>query len=1096
MTVSDDYCDALRQAQVSGVASEPEAQLTVPISNFLTSLAAEMSLGDLQLLREAQLPGVRPDFAAIHDGRPCGWIELKAPGHDLDGSQWRGREAKQWERLSHLDSLIISNGQEAVLYQNGLHISTAALPNADVPEWAPEELTSLLRLFFAARPRPVKRTSELASRLAPLAALLRDRIMAGLSISTLRHPIAAAKEAWKTHVHDGVSDEGFANDLAQVVSYAMAITALRGQTDRNHDGYISLIEARDALRGPNDMLAAALGPILETRDLLLELAPEIGAIERLSSAVDATAIARHKDSRGEPWLWFYEDFLAAYDPQARQQTGVYYTPTDVVACQVNLIEHILVRRMNKPLGFGDTGVVTLDPATGSGTYPLSVLDAAARTAKQRRGTAGAAQISRNLAKNLIAFELLPGPYSVAHLRIGQRLADLAGALAPPEHIRVYLTDTLEDPTSTIPTAGLWGDTAVLAEERERAARIKQNQPVTVVLGNPPYERRTRESGGGWIVHAPENEPLGLPLFDGLLTAARRRGVVFSAQASLYNDYIYFWRWAIWKAFEQTPNQPAVVSFITASSWLTGPAFAGLRELIQSLADEAWIIDLGGEGRGAVREENIFAIDTPVAIVTLYRVPRNDGSEEHETATIHYRKITGTAAEKLSHLANVHAPIDSDDAWEVLEVDPGMPLVPANQTAAWSQMPQLTDLFPWQQPGCKYNRTWPIAPSPTLLKKRWEALLETTDEKERATRFVTASTGRNIHTQVTGLPRLSDLLPNAAPREIVRYGYRSFDRQWTFEDPRLAKTESPSLWATRSPTQVFLSSMTTSPLGTGPALTVTTAVPDLHHFRGSYGGKDVLPLYRDAAANLPNLPNGLLQVLESVYGQEVTAEAFAGYVYALLAHPGYQQIFASDLASPGPRVPLTADPNMFWEAASLGKDLLWLQTYGERFAETPEKYEIPRAPGVEWKLPIQNLPENLSKVAYDPTTNELTIGNGVIAGVTREVWNYEVSGLRVIRQWIGSRTRKGVGRAASPKTASYLDRLRPTEWEDAWNDELIELVSVLTISLSRQPQQLDLLQRILASPQIPLSQLPEPNAGQRTAPKQLVYRPIKKAPKRR
>lgn len=1081
MTAFEDYGFALRRAQLSGVAAEPEAQLTVPFSNFLIAFTDEMSLGDLQLLREAQLPGVRPDFAAIHAARPCGWVELKAPGHDLDGSRWRGREAKQWEQLSNLDSLIISDGHEAVLYQNGQPISSAALPNANDLQCAPAELASLLRLFFAARPQPIKRTSELASRLAPLAALLRDRITAGLSAPTLRRPIEAAKEAWKTHVHDGVSDEGFANDLAQVVSYAMAITALRGQADRNHDGYISLIEARDALRGPNDMLAAALGPILETRNLLTELAPEIGAIERLSSAVDPVAIARNKDSRGEPWLWFYEDFLAAYDPQARQQTGVYYTPTDVVACQVRLVEQILTQRLNKPLGFGDTGVVTLDPATGSGTYPLTVLDAAAATAEQRRGTAGPAQISGNLAKNLIAFELLPGPYSVAHLRIGQRLADLAGTLTPPQHIRVYLTDTLEDPTAIVPVAGLWGDPAVLAEERRRAARIKQDQPVTVVLGNPPYERRTRESGGGWIVHAQADVQQGLPLFNGLLKAAQRHGVIFSSLASLYNDYIYFWRWAIWKAFEQNPKQPAVVSFITASSWLTGPAFAGLRELIQSLADEVWIIDLGGEGRGALREENIFAIDTPVAIVTLYRRPRASKKVQSEPATIYYRKVTGTAAEKLEHLVDVQPPTDTSDTWHILDADLGMPLVPTNQTAAWTQMPLLTDLFPWQQPGCKYNRTWPIAPSEKVLQKRWTALLEATDSAERAARFVTASSGRNIHTKVTGLSRLSDLLPNSASREIVRYGYRSFDRQWTFEDPRLAKTDSPSLWATRSPKQVFLSSMTTSPLGTGPALTVTTAVPDLHHFSGR-GGKDVLPLFRDPGANHPNLPAGLLSVLGTIYGQQVTVEAIAGYVYALLAHPGYQQVFAADLAAPGPRVPLTADPALFSEASALGKELIRLQTFGERFPEAPGIDGVHRAPGVGWHTAVSNLPEDLSEVAHDAAEDELTIGDGVLSGVTAEVWNYEVSGWRVVRQWIGSRTRKGIGRAASQKTASYLDQFRPDEWEDAWNDEMVELISVLTFSLAKQPDQADLLKRIHESPQIPLDQLPTPTAAERAVPK--------------
>src|SRR5699024_3582548 len=126
-----------------------------------------------------------------------------------------------------------------------------------------------------------------------------------------------------------------------------------------------------ALRGPNDVLAAALGPALRVRGLLEELNAEIGAIERLASVVDPLRIARSRDSRGEPWLWFYEDFLGKYDPQARKEAGVYYTPTDVVHAQVRLVDHILRNVFDKPLSFGDSKVTTLDPATGSGTYPLA-----------------------------------------------------------------------------------------------------------------------------------------------------------------------------------------------------------------------------------------------------------------------------------------------------------------------------------------------------------------------------------------------------------------------------------------------------------------------------------------------------------------------------------------------------------------------------------------------------------------------------------------------------------------------------------------------------------------------------------------------------
>src|SRR5699024_3670565 len=206
-----------------------------------------------------------------------------------------------------------------------------------------------------------------------------------------------------------------------------------------------------------------------------------------------------------------------------------------------------------------------------------------------------------------------------------------------------------------------------------------------------------------------------------------------------------------------------------------------------------------------------------------------------------------------------------------------------------------------------------------LKQRWQTFLSAEDAAARAERFVTAKTGRNIHTQVRDLPKLSELPSGSPHRPIVRYGYRSFDQQWTFEDPRLAKTESPSLWSSRSKKQIFLSSLLTTPLGQGPGLTVSSVVPDFHHFSGR-GGTDVLPLYRDAEGEHPNLTAGLLDLLENKYGRSVVAEDIAAYVYALLAHPGYVELFKEELNIPGPRVPFTAKQELFTTAVDLGSRL--------------------------------------------------------------------------------------------------------------------------------------------------------------------------------
>ena len=479
------YATALRAAEQAAVSVEPEAQLTMPVSQLFSEVASASAVGRLDLLREARLVGVRPDFAALLNGRPIGWLELKAPGHDLDGSSWRGRERTQWERLAELDALVVCNGTAARLYRLGEAVGDDVhLPYDSGEGWDPAGLVTFLERWASIRPPVVTRVSQLAERLAPLTRALRERLEASLTAGgSPDSGVARARAAWAAHVHENANDQTFADDLAQVIGYSLAITALRGTGDRDSDGYITLREAQEALRGPNQVLAAALGPALDVPELAPVIASEVAAIERLASVVDAERVARTRDSRGEPWLWFYEDFLASYNPTARKAAGVYYTPTAVVQCQVRLLDHFLRVDLERPLGFGSADVVTLDPATGSGTYPLAVIDCATEVALERRGTAGPAQIAQTLQRNLLAFELLPGPYAVAHLRVGQRLADVSGLLFL-EPAQVFLTDTLDDPDAATQQPTLWGDIAVLAAERERARAVDRADEVAIRRGDP------------------------------------------------------------------------------------------------------------------------------------------------------------------------------------------------------------------------------------------------------------------------------------------------------------------------------------------------------------------------------------------------------------------------------------------------------------------------------------------------------------------------------------------------------------------------------------------------------------------------------------
>ena len=373
-----------------------------------------------------------------------------------------------------------------------------------------------------------------------------------------------------------------------------------------------------------------------------------------------------------------------------------------------------------------------------------------------------------------------------------------------------------------------------------------------------------------------------------------------------------------------------------------------------------------------------------------------------------------------------------------------------------------------------SRTWPVAPTASLLEERWEQFVATSVPDERLKYFAPSKTGRSITTKVPGMTKLVDLKPGDAHQPIVRFGMRSFDRQWTFEDPRLAKTESPSLWASLSSKQVFLTTMNTTSLGGGPAATLTTAVPDKHHFRGSYGGKDVVPLYRDAKGT-PNADPAALKAISEKLGIEVTVEQLFAYAFGVLAGTDYTERFHEALETPGPRIPLTADPDLFAQMARHGEKLIWLQTFGERFGAGT----LPTS-GITWKAEPSRLPDAKSDIKYYAATETLQVADGTLTGVPEGVWNFGVSGMNVIPKWLGYRMSKPAGRAAS--SPSPLDHIRPTTWSPEWSAELVEIVAAIRDTLALVPGGIALLDVIVAGQLIGAGELPAVPPALRKPPK--------------
>ena len=1072
-----EFAAAVTDKLTQTTLGEREEQLRTPFENFMGA-AANAFGWDVVCTGETPLPDRlgRPDYAVHLNQLLAGYVELKAVGTGATASLFKGHNREQFKRFSAIPNILYTDGNEWALYRNGELVDKVVRLKGDVAVQGRKAialqdahaLESLLRDFLMWQPFiPTDSKGRIdlrrfAALLAPLCRMLRDDVTDALKRPD--SPLVQLAQDWRQLLFPDAPDERFADAYAQTVLFALLLGRSEGADP------LTLSSAENALAAQHNLLSRAL-QILTDPHARADIAASLDLLLRVIAVVPPSTLTSPED----PWLYFYEDFLAEYDARLRKDAGAYYTPVEVVRAQVRLIDNLLVERLGKSLGFADAGVVTLDPAVGTGTYLLGVVEHALGRVEAEQGAGAVAGQATTLAENLYGFEQMVGPYAVSELRVSRALRDRGGQL-PAEGTHVFLTDTLESPNAQPLQPPLF--LQPIAEQHARALAVKSRVPVIVCLGNPPYDRHeaatdaNKARTGGWVRHGDGEERAILRDFLDPAVSAGHGGHL----KNLYNLYVYFWRWALWKVFEQgSGDGPGVVSFISASSYLYGDAFCGMREQMRRQCDEIWILDLGGEGQGTHQSENVFDIQTPVAIAVAFRA---GGAKTDTPARVHYAQVEGTRKDKLAALNDITG--FSKVEWQECPEDWQSPFRPPGEGDYFSY-PLLTDLLPWQHSGVQLKRTWPIAPDTETLEHRWRALLHAQDraeafrqtsDREIHKSYDVVLTGNSDPTPIAKLPR------NASILEVQRYAYRSFDRHYIIADGRLMSRPRPDLWCANSEKQVYLTSLFSQALGSGPALTSSAQIPDLDHFRGSYGAKAVIPLYRTALASQANILPGLLELLGSAYLIAVTPEDLIAYVYGVLAQPAFTSLFSKELESRDLRVPITRDAELFDRVRATGAYLLWLHTYGVRFIPEakPSDQIPPGAARCTVAVPgdADGYPETF---AYNDETATLHVGDGEFAPVAPELFAFEVSGLKVLQSWLKYRMKKGAGKKSSP-----LDHIRPECWTSQFTTELLDLLWVLEATLAAYPQQAQLLQEVIAGDCFKADELPEVPEEMRKPPR--------------
>lgn len=1057
-----EFGEAVREPLAARIG-RAEDQIKDPVARLVRAAGEK---AHLKVVSHAEAPlaelGARPDFAIVVADGPIGFVEVKRPGKGADPDAWPkgSHDGRQWKNLRLLHNVLYTDGREWALYRDGVRLGPIAKVVGDLERagrslrpaddglgWVLEEF-----LYWPAR----RSLRSLVRTTARLCRYLREEVAAVLEYEkTAREtPFTRLAEDWRRTLFPRLTQEQFTDAYAQTITFALMLARNAGIAFEGLD--LPMIGHKLSKR--NALIGRALTVL--TGSLAADNLIAIESLRRIIGAVDWDQL---NVTTSNAHALLYETFLEHYDHELRQRSGSYYTPDRMARAMVRFTDIILRRQLDRSWGYASDDVIVVDPAMGTGTFLVEIIDQVAETVAHHQGPGARDQRLRDLFhRRLIGFERQLTPYAVSELRLHEALKTKYG-VDVPEHEMRFLTDTFEDPdTQELEFGSMYAE---LLESREGANKVKRRVPVMVIIGNPPYVERARSRDPApWIEDPREpGKPFDLTVRPSLDEFRQHDPRDFKLTAT----WVFYWRWAIWKAFEAHPDHPAgIVAFITPSSYLTSDSFAGMRAHLKKVADEAWIIDISPERHQPPVRTRLFPkVQQPLCIAVLARYgPGNDKSP----ARVQYRAVTGTSDEKLRALECLELGgaewKDCPEGWS----DPFRPTVDPN----WLSFVSLGDIFPWQSTGVTANRTWVIAPDREVLRRRWRKLIRSNPEDQNALLKTTRDrTIDSVVPPVPGHPQHSGTLrvETSLCPHIVPYAYRSFDRQYLILDSRVIDFPRSSLWAVAGPQQVFISEMHTNPVDAGPAVAFAATPPNNEYFQGSHGGR-ILPLYRDAAAMLPNVAPELLRLIAQAVGLHVSADDLLAYVATVAAHPGYTRRYWDDLAVPGVRIPLSADQHVWKRAIEIGREVVRLHTLATRADSAPShtfNEDMPNAPKIITPIPYtaDTMP---AAVKYDRESQTLWVGSGQIAPVPAAIWEYRVGKMRVVDKWIGYRLKQPRGR----KPATPLDEIKATTWTAAFNDDLLRLLHVLAGLIKLEPLQDMLLHDVIEGPLIGTNQLCE------------------------
>ena len=768
---------------------------------------------------------------------------------------------------------------------------------------------------------------------------------------------------------------------------------------------------------------------------------------------------------GEAVPYFYEPFLEAFDSDLRKQLGVWYTPVEVVRYMVARVDQALKDDLGIADGLAAENVYVLDPCCGTGAYLAEVLRRiAANLENQGLGALTGARVKQAATERVFGFEIMPAPFVVAHLQVGLTMQDLDASLTDDgtERAGIFLTNALTgwEPRMTRPLPF-----PELEEERDRAERVKQETPILVILGNPPYN--------GFAGMAVDEERA-------LSEAYRTTRRVRRPEGQGLNDlYVRFFRMAERRIAETTGR--GVICFISNYSWLDGLSFTGMRERYLEAFDAVRIDCLNGDkyktGKTTPNgspDPSIFSTpDDPVGIQVGTTIATLVRKADHAPAgTIGFRHLWGQAKpEELMATAETKPSTLYDSIEPVLPL--GLPFVQTAVSEGWFGWPTLPDLFPVSFPGVKTSRDGFLVDTDLdrLRARVADYFNAALSHEEIARRYpgVMKTTARFDARKVRDA-----LLARGGPDEagFIRFAYRPFDNRWLYweADTKLLDEKRADYKPHVFEENMWLVLQNKARPDLSPPLVISN-IGDLNQMNSGvycvplWLGEDGLVLNGDGMQRRLNVSGGAQSYLERL-GANV--QDLFHHVLAVLHDSTYNQVNADALRAEGPRIPLLGWPDgeaesateALAKSAARGRQLALLLDVdapvpgvteaplrpestaiavpstrdgrnmdGEDFAVMAGWGHYGKAdavmPGQGRVVERSYTPDERATLGDSlPVLGENTFdvhlnGSAFWRNVPATVWTYQLGGYQVLKKWLSYRECDVLGRALLPEEVQHF-----------------------------------------------------------------------------